>query len=281
MIKKIISESIQNRIFSLVVVDKSKDMHKYIVDQIIPVAASLNAKYEYIKGAFIVSIRNKTEFESEITVINAEFFDSNRIIGRYYNNVLILNDCKLSVDQLQQIEFRKINYHINEKLGKSPVIIFYEKIKGASISADKLAEQLNKLKLEPESMKITEETKIKDLIPEGYEFEKAVSGSSISPGMQIMIQLWFKKKEVKDFKWYANKYFKDGGNRLSYQIADFDSIPFEFKIGLLKFICNDIGVDLFFVLFRLSYKTYDGSVMPTDEKLDHVCPAEFLNSIFK
>lgn len=109
MIGKIIQDSRKSRIFSLVIVNKSKDMHKYIIDQIIPTSICLNVEYEHIKSAFIVSIKNNTKFSSEIIVINAEYFDLNRILGKYYKYILILDDCKLSVDQLRQIEFRKIN----------------------------------------------------------------------------------------------------------------------------------------------------------------------------
>ena len=63
---------------------------------------------------------------------------------------------------------------------------------------------------------------------------------------------------------------------------DFNSIPFELKIGLLKFICDDVG--LRWVAFLLAY---DRGVDELDkfmagEKFDlikKIIPKEFLKSI--
>lgn len=139
-------------------------------------------------------------------------------------------------------------------------------------------------------MKITEDTKIKDLIPEGYEPELSSEGKlvvgyydSSNTSKIIVIQI-HKKKEVKDFKWYAKDYTLKSRNyteisklyKLEMQLNanDFDSIPFELKIGLLKFICDDIECD-----WKLFLDIRESK--PEFTKICAICPAEFLNSIFK
>lgn len=134
------------------------------------------------------------------------------------------------------------------------------------------SEQLNELKKQ-RAMKITEKTKIKDLIPEEYELDIDSKHEFYKTKQKIRIPI--RKKEVKDFKWYANKYFKDGRYRLAYQIADYDSIPFEFKIGLLKFICDDLKDDILMIL------TLIRAGQSNMTKTGKICPPEFLNSIFK
>ena len=130
-----------------------------------------------------------------------------------------------------------------------------------------------------ESMKVTEDTKIKDLIPEGYEPELK-SGLSMCDDFGYFT-ISFKKKEVKDFKWYAQKYFDKINKRFCIELiinSDFRNIdfPFEFKIGLLRFICDDIGINMFSYL-----KTLNTPISSIGFKeLERICPPEFLNSIF-
>lgn len=109
MINKIIIESQKSRKFSLIIVEKSSDMHKYITEQIIPILESQNVKYDHIKSAFVIEIDNNDKFKSEIMVVNAEHFDINRIIGRYYDFILILDTCNFSEIDLRDISFRKNN----------------------------------------------------------------------------------------------------------------------------------------------------------------------------
>ena len=136
-------------------------------------------------------------------------------------------------------------------------------------------------------MKINGETQLKDLIPEGYESSGNACMSLCIGEEHIIISI--KKKEVKDFKWYVGEYmnaayfnikYKVHGNICdSFRSENFDKVPFEFKIGLLKFICDDLGVP-----FRL-YLSGEYAESPKYEteirELKSICPQEFLNSIFE
>ena len=136
-------------------------------------------------------------------------------------------------------------------------------------------------------MEITEHTKIKDLIPEGYElsFDKGycLSAHLIEDG-EICLNV--KKKEVKDFKWYVKKYFERYNKYLNttkdefpvnenfIEKGNYKYVPFEIRIGLLKFICDDLKCDWkLFIDIRES--------KPEFTKVCAICPPEFLNSIFK
>lgn len=129
-------------------------------------------------------------------------------------------------------------------------------------------------------MKITEETKIKDLIPEWYELDIESKYEFYETEQKIRIPV--RKKEVKDFKWYCEKYFNeitpcynenDHGNIIE---SDFDHVSFESKIGLLKFICDDLN----YSWLEITDMHLDNPKNP-DSKFTGICPPEFLNSIFK
>lgn len=131
-------------------------------------------------------------------------------------------------------------------------------------------------------MEINGETQLKDLIPEGYE-PSGTSGMSLCRGEEH-ITVSIKRKEVKDFKWYWNKYSSTGvlrnfkGVCVQFENGDYDQIPFEFKIGLLKFICDDFGVP--FRLFLSGEYAESPKYSMEISKLKSVCPPKFLNSIF-
>lgn len=134
-------------------------------------------------------------------------------------------------------------------------------------------------------MKITEETKIKDLIPEGYELDYDSIDKYCSKGVPIvgsLLGVSVKKKEVKDFKWYCREYSKkvdyfDPIREVPFKSLEDElkSVPFEFKIGLLKFICDDLKDDILMIL------TLIRAGQSNMTKTGKICPPEFLNSIFK
>lgn len=133
-------------------------------------------------------------------------------------------------------------------------------------------------------MKITKDTKISDLIPEGWKLSNRESSRQemLMNGIgQITIPIL--RKEVKDFDWYWQKYSEEGllrnwkGLCLNFKLKDYDGIPFEMKIGLLKFICDDIKIDISQILYNLSF--IENAVV-INEKLSNICPKEFLDSIF-
>lgn len=219
---------------------------------------------------------------------------------------------KVSQDGDSEImdRFRK-EYGINSKpiYGKSPLIGFAEAnnnlkrakeafaksqdersraILNAIDAMKEFSNTLNELK-KKKAMKITEETKIKDLIPEGYEFDPESPMEYFKTSCNVTIPV--KKKEVKDFKWYVDRYLTEVvNNTISDHIAfktieklffrkEYDSTHFEFKIGLLKFICDDCGVKWW--NFAKNYATKEDLSKSFYQKVIDICPAEFLNSIFK
>lgn len=132
-------------------------------------------------------------------------------------------------------------------------------------------------------MKINGETQLKDLIPEGYE-PSGTSGMSLCRGEEH-ITVSIKKKEVIDFKWYCEKYIELNPYFMQTQIVrlnmienNFNLVPFEFKIGLFKFICDYIGLPL--KLYLSGEYAESPKYGMEISKLKSVCPPEFLNSIF-
>lgn len=143
-------------------------------------------------------------------------------------------------------------------------------------------DSLNQLK--KQTMKITEETKIKDLIPEGYELEKIDFCNKSLENISILVHnlhIPIKKKEVKDFKWYCENYFNEitpsynENDDKSMSNSKYDKCSFESKIGLLKFICDDIGVD-----WKHGMKMQLNGWSTIAYKTESICPPEFINSIF-
>jgi len=144
--------------------------------------------------------------------------------------------------------------------------------------------------LKPEFMKITEETQIKDLVPEGYKLDtNDISGLSFVQGREYFT-VPIKKKEVKDFKWYAKEYlsiktkegFVEGPYHINisdYSVGIYDRVPFEFKIGLLKFICDDLGFNMLDYVHGLYVSRLEN--IAVTNAIKSICPPEFLNSIFK
>lgn len=98
-------------------------------------------------------------------------------------------------------------------------------------------------------------------IPEGYEIDesKKITDQLLwSNGHCKMIPLK-KSMPEKDFNWYVDKYFKtllNGNGEISGSLMigntrqiintflknDFNNIQFELKIGLFKFVCDDLGL---------------------------------------
>ena len=127
-------------------------------------------------------------------------------------------------------------------------------------------------------------------VPEGYEitaYQTVVGkGDTIS-----YINIDLKKVIIKDWNWYVENYFKrsDGNYKLANVLSnvsptylltiktlfldkEFNNI-WEYKIGLLKFICDDLGYSLPAVLSEIN------SVRSTYMKIHKICPVEFLDSI--
>lgn len=132
-------------------------------------------------------------------------------------------------------------------------------------------------------MKITKETKIGDIIPEGWEIrEDLICGIAGTKERVPRLQIPIKKKEEKNFEWYYTKYLQyenyldnnAGNNILGFLVnKNYEDIVFEFKIGLLKFICNDNDINVFDVINNVYVDK------PYIRKIKDICPKEFLESI--
>jgi len=149
---------------------------------------------------------------------------------------------------------------------------------GIFVQVDEAIEFIEYLLTNKEEMKITEETKVKDLIPEGYELD-GNKAWKLDTDEEMCIPI--KKKEVKDFNWYVKEYFNkiphgllpnNIGIKSDFIVGVYEVIPFEIKIGLLKFICDDINCSWMRIV--------DGSDKDM-EPIMKICPKEFLNSIFE
>jgi hypothetical protein len=94
-----------------------------------------------------------------------------------------------------------------------------------------------------------------------------------------------KKKEVKDWNWYVNEYF-DGGSLVRYKDwtieavkaiinkEDYNSLHFEIKIGLFKFICDDLKYNWFDTFYFIKVNH-----IPEDVTLSMILPPDFVKSL--
>lgn len=146
-------------------------------------------------------------------------------------------------------------------------------------------------------MKITEDTKIKDIIPEGWELKVVefappvyLEESLVNNIGQVCIPLV--KKPEKEFRWYYGEYMKlnresrcpwltKEANDYSYDLfvgENYDDIEFEVKIGLLKFICDDIKLSLYDMYHYL--RVYYVDDMPSKfDTIYSIVPSEFMDSL--
>lgn len=123
-------------------------------------------------------------------------------------------------------------------------------------------------------MKITPETKIKDLIKEGYELsEKHLEVDGDDDVKRIVINL--KKKEEKNFEWYKNEYIRYIKKVCGYELHFNHEWIFEYRIGLLKFICKDLNINWIRFLWRDTAYILESEI----DKIRKICPEEFLNSL--
>ena len=139
---------------------------------------------------------------------------------------------------------------------------------------------------------ITKDTKISDLIPEGYEFDNANSAEAYSEekGGALFVTI-FRKKKVKSFDDYVDEYLKSYfsendspvlvSNKMRIKENNFGFVKFELKIGLLKFICDDIGFDFYnYLSYRNNIRIGQSGINPlVFGKLEKIVPPEFIHSI--
>lgn len=138
---------------------------------------------------------------------------------------------------------------------------------------------------------------------EDYEF--VVMNKDENNGFLEVKHIFKKKEPVKDFDWYVEQYMIlvgnniyhtnklipiDDSNRMftklwgNFMDYKYDLVSFEFRIGLLKFICDD--------LFPENKRNENMSIFLRKEsigqmcsfsyldKIYAICPKDFINSLF-
>lgn len=137
-------------------------------------------------------------------------------------------------------------------------------------------------------MKITKDTKIGDLIPEGFEINESAYHNEVNKdtGRGIITIGIITKVEEKNFEWHVNNYLNNIEHipisTKNYYItlfighySGFVNIPREFKWGLFMTICNNLELSFMDELnYYFEYKKFSDIIRYT-------CPKGFTKSLFK
>ena len=132
-------------------------------------------------------------------------------------------------------------------------------------------------------------------IPDGYEIENighAQVYANHNPTQLVTVQL--KKKQTKDLSFYVDEYLRSDCNTTNDMLCNWiddemvieklkdnlkqnklQFVPWEVKIGLLKFICKDVQVPYVEFLVYLNPDVYYDQI----KKVKEVLSDEFLQSI--
>lgn len=130
-------------------------------------------------------------------------------------------------------------------------------------------------------MKITEETKVKELIPCDMELSKSEHKiipeiNDVTGNTQILC-ITLKKKPVKDFDWYVDEYTQYKRHLI---IPSVGYGPhqwcFEYRISLFKFICEDLNINWFKTIRAFAHSNDENTI---ETPASRICPAEFLQSL--
>lgn len=125
-------------------------------------------------------------------------------------------------------------------------------------------------------MKITEDTKIKDLIPEGYEIDSDATTYS-TKCTSIIVPI--KRCHKADFDSYIEAYQeKIRTSYIIYLDIDPNNWIFEYKIGLLKFICDDLKLSMNDMLTYIQIYFMD-DIPHKYDAIYSIVPHEFLDSL--
>lgn len=119
-------------------------------------------------------------------------------------------------------------------------------------------------------------------IPDGYEFKTMLSSIEINGARQISFLV--EKKQTKDFNWYIDEYLREDPFTTKDEISnhlftedikeiktklrsgDYRWVPWEIKIGLFRFICDDIKVSWIYQL-----------PSSMEDPISKIVPIEFYN----
>lgn len=148
-------------------------------------------------------------------------------------------------------------------------------------------------------MKLTPDTKLSELIPEGYEISQQsygiTSGKVISNTNTIVI--FIRKKSERKLEYFAIGYAEIINYKLSemnrfqdkIKNKDFDSIFMSDRIGLLKYVCKYYNISWIDILSYYSNRKnicintiINYKIMPEKyEDLIKILTSEFIESILK
>lgn len=124
-------------------------------------------------------------------------------------------------------------------------------------------------------------------IPQGYEFDFVETPKAIDAAGILKVIL--KKKQTKDFAFYVDEYLRSDECTTNDMICNWmnalelnqlkdnlkqnklNFVPWEIKIGLLKFICKDKSFDLL--------KAYTSTNINDSHEIKRILPIGFLENI--
>lgn len=133
-------------------------------------------------------------------------------------------------------------------------------------------------------------------IPDGYELDSREQDSMVydNPMKRSYVSVYIKQKQQKTFDWYVDQYLDASAGSTNDELRNwlnfddvfvlsgrlktkqYNLVPWEVKIGLVKFICKDKSLYVPSVIYDLCGETCDSS---DTDKIRQICPIEFLNSI--
>lgn len=152
---------------------------------------------------------------------------------------------------------------------KDKALYFYNRALEYCTTEKEKTEILEKIRL------MTEVHEIADDITEISEFKDKLN--------EVM--------EEKTFKSYIEDYFKGdfiqdyiildlaGSFKIRFNNENYDSIPFEIRIGLFKFICDDHHYDWKYIIEDLDRYLRYGVCGELNQVIFEICPKEFLETL--
>ena len=133
-------------------------------------------------------------------------------------------------------------------------------------------------------MKPTKETKLSEIISDDYEISgetKILPEINDETGKTFIVCIPIKKKEEKNFEWYAEEYSRSKTDLKFTLPTDYKFWEFEYRIGLLKFICDHNNIH--YIFFMDEYRTFtkDQQASYILRKITEICPKDFIESLIK
>jgi len=126
-------------------------------------------------------------------------------------------------------------------------------------------------------------------VPDGYTFDESYKQyTDLVNDNTGLIILKIIKEPIKDWDYYVSHYFNqdirfnfstpNGYCRDLIFKNDYDNVPFEIKIGILKYIVNNMKIGILTAIDLMLSSEHQ--ILPSN-KITDICPKEFLLSIKK